>query len=361
MAVVVHLADAWQAIVMHLRLARTLIVLMTVAGLGTGCVARAATAPVSGRSPVRDAIEARIHDSAARDSKLDCVYSANSESVLARFDALVHRQVGCVEVYNNESQTWAQWEHPWFLNDQPGYAWAQWATKPGAGRELVFDQSLIPTSLTHSGWRAECARGAFTQYARGLARNLVAAGLSHSIIRLAGEMNGTWNIDNVGNDAQQMRDWAACWRRTVLAMRTVPGATFKIDFSINAAVRPLSLQEFYPGDRTVDIIGIDAYDQGIGPGENRWQTIEDRPDGIRDVLDFARAHHKPLSIPEWGLAGADQGDGGGADTAYMRGIASLVRHADVAYQSYFFSYGYASQLTHDRRCLRLYRSLFGGF
>ncbi len=311
-------------------------------------------------SPVAEAVTARIRASQASDSKRDCVYSANSESVLARFEALVHRRINCVEVYNNESQTWAQWAHPWFLNDQPGYAWAKWATVRGSHRELVFDQSLIPTSLAHTAWRAACARGAFTADARALARNLVAAGLSHSVIRLAGEMNGTWNIDNVGSDTRQMREWAECWRRTVLAMRHISGATFTIDFSINAAVRPLALRAFYPGNRTVDIIGIDAYDQGIAPGEPRWASIYHRPDGIGDVLAFARAHHRPLSIPEWGLSGAGVGDGGGDDPTYVRGIAKIVRGHDVAYQSYFFNHGFATELVHDRRSLRLYRTLFGG-
>ncbi|HEY3772084.1 MAG TPA: glycosyl hydrolase [Solirubrobacteraceae bacterium] len=314
--------------------------------------------PGAGASAVAEALSARIRASAASDSKRDCVYSANSERVLARFEALVHRRINCVEVYDNESQTWAEWAHPWFLNDQPGYAWATWATA-AAGRQLVFDQSLIPTRLAHTAWRAACARGAFVSDARALARNLVAAGLSHSIIRLAGEMNGTWNIDNVGESPRQMREWAACWRRTVLAMRHVPGATFTIDFSINAAVRPLALRTFYPGNRTVDIIGIDAYDQGIGPGPNRWESIYDRPDGIGAVLSFARSHHKPLSIPEWGLAGARDGDGGGDDPAYVRGIADIVRGDDVAYQSYFFNHGFATELARDQRSLRLYRTLFG--
>jgi hypothetical protein len=310
--------------------------------------------------PLQVAVRARIRASAAGDTKLDCVYAANSERELGRFEALVRHRVDCVEVYDNESQTWAQWEHPWFLNDQPGYAWARWATARGTHRELVFDKSLIPTSLAQTAWRAACARGAFTARARALARNLVAAGLSRTIIRLAGEMNGTWTIDNVGATRGQMRAWAACWRRTVLAMREVPGALFRIDFSINAAVRPIPLREFYPGNRTVDIVGIDAYDQGVGPAEDRWQTIVERPDGLRDVIAFAHAHHKPLSIPEWGLAGAANGEGGGNDPSYVKGIARIVRDDDVAYQSYFFNYDYAAQLAHDAQSLRLYRQLFGG-
>jgi glycosyl hydrolase family 26 len=348
---------ARQSTIMRTRLAITLSVL---AGLLLASGLRVSPAVgSSSASPVAAAVRTRIRESAASDSKRDCVYSANSERVLARFEALVHRRINCVEVYDNESQTWAEWAHPWFLNDQPGYAWSRWATAPGSDRQLVFDQSLIPTSLAHTAWRAACARGQFVSDARALARNLVAAGLSHSIIRLAGEMNGTWNIDNVGQNRRQMREWAGCWRRTVLAMRHVPGATFTIDFSINAAVRPLALRAFYPGNRTVDIIGIDAYDQGIAPGQNRWESIYDRPDGIRDVLAFARANHKPLSIPEWGLAGAWDGDGGGDDPAYVRGIADIVRGDDVAYQSYFFNHGFATELARDRRSLRLYRTLFG--
>jgi hypothetical protein len=230
---------------------------------------------------------------------------------------------------------------------------------PGHQRELVISQTLIPMSLASSDWRSVGAAGGYTKYARELASNLVAAGLGHSILRLAPEMNGTWNIDNVGTTQRDMSQWAAFWRRTVQAMRSVSGAHFRFDLTINAAVRPIPLSDFYPGDSSVDIIGIDAYDQGVTAGESRWSTIYNRPDGIADALSFSRSHGKPLSIPEWGLSAPSLGEGGGDDPAYVNGIGALVRDNNVAYQSYFFNDQFASQLLLDTRSLRAYRGYFG--
>jgi beta-mannanase len=156
-----------------------------------------------------------------------------------------------------------------------------------------------------------------------------------------------------------MSQWAQFWRRTVQAMRSVPGAHFQFDWTINAAVRPIPLSDFYPGNDYVDIVGIDAYDQGVTAGQPRWQTIYTRPEGIADVLSFANGHGKPLSIPEWGLSAPGLGSGGGDDPSYVNGIGALVRDNNVAYQSYFFTDQFATQLLLDSRSLRAYRGFFG--
>lgn len=292
-------------------------------------------------------------------AKLDCVYSANSEATLATFEQMVGRDVSCAQVYNNESQTWAQWTEPWFLSSQPDYAWAQWATAPGTDRRLVIDQSLIPTAVANANWRQLGADGAYRAYAQEFAANLVQAGLGSSIIRLSPEMNGTWSVDNVGTTPEQMRLWVLFWRQTVGAMRSVPGAHFTFDWSINAAVRPLSLSAFYPGNNFVDVVGVDAYDQGVAQGQPRWSTIYARPDGVEAVLTFAEARGKPLSFPEWGLASVSDGNGGGDDPSYVDGIASIVHDDNVAYQCYFYNGDFASQLENDSQSLAAYEAGFG--
>ncbi len=95
-------------------------------------------------------------------------------------------------------------------------------------------------------------------------------------------------------------------------------------------------------------------------GQDRWTRVYTQDDGIRDVLQFARAHGKPVSIPEWGLAPADARSlGGGDDPGYVDGIARVVRNNRVAYQAYF--YHLDSELLLDRSPLSLaaYRRQFG--
>jgi beta-mannanase len=142
-------------------------------------------------------------------------------------------------------------------------------------------------------------------------------------------------------------------------MRSVPGARFRFDWTVNAAVRPLPLARIYPGDDAVDIVGVDAYDSGVPRGRPRWRTIYRRRGGIRDVARFARRHGKPLSIPEWGVGPRDRRQAGGDDPAYVRGIAAVVRRERVAYQGYFFRYGWARQLHRGSRSLAAYVRAFG--
>jgi Glycosyl hydrolase family 26 len=53
---------------------------------------------------------------------------------------------------------------------------------------------------------------------------------------------------------------------------------------------------YWPGDRYVDVGGADIYKE---PGsEPPWQQFE-------AIFSFVRAHHKPFSVPEWGLYHVD--------------------------------------------------------
>src|SRR4051794_18985817 len=136
-----------------------------------------------------------------------------------------------------------------------------------------------------------------------------------------------------------MNQWRQFWRQTVIAMRSVPGAHFEFDFCVNAGYRAIPLDKYYPGDDVVDIVGIDAYDSAskLPAGPARWQALYNQPGGIREVLDFAKAHRKPLSIPEWGIGPTgDKYLSAGDDPAYVDGIASVVRGHDGADQAHFF-------------------------
>jgi Glycosyl hydrolase family 26 len=264
-------------------------------------------------------------------------------------------------VFNNASPDWHGWEDPWFLHDtEPGYDWSAWVSAPGTHRQLIVTQNLFPSALNGSDWLRQGAAGAFLGHARALARNLVAAGLGGSVIRLAHEANDTEAPYALGTGKRQLRLWRTFWRRTVIAMRSVPGAHFLFDWCVNAYWRPISLSEWYPGDDVVNIIGIDAYDSGVPVGDNRWTRVYTQPDGIRDVLQFAKAHGKPVSFPEWGLAPADAHSlGGGNDPTYIDGMAQVVRNNRVAYQAYFYAHDSAQLLADSARSLAAYRRHFG--
>lgn len=295
-------------------------------------------------------------------ARTTCAYSDESIAELGAFGRMVGRRMNCAMVYNDAVTTWQQWEHPWFVDylNQPDHDWSRWVAAAPARRRLIITQDLVPESRWHRDWLRRGAAGAFAAHARALARDLVGAGLGDSVIRLAPEANGTWFADSYGTTPAQWRRWDRFWDRTVTAMRSVPGAHFVFDWCISVRYRDLPLARIYPGNRYADIIGMDVYDDGpLGAtGAARWHTLMTSPDGIQAVLDLASRHHRPISIPEWGV-NTVAGGGFGDDPAFVNGIAGLVQRHRTAYQSYFYRYGQQTQLAPGTRSLAAYRARFG--
>jgi hypothetical protein len=132
---------------------------------------------------------------------------------------------------------------------------------------------------------------------------------------------------------------------------------------VNAAVRPVPLGSFYPGDRYVDVIGVDAYDE-IEPGfrGSRLAALLAAPDGLRQVRAFAARHHKPMSVPEWGIgppAASGQAGAAGDDPAYVNALAREFRSGRVLYEGYFAGGVQGPELLSAERSLRAYRRHFG--
>ena len=164
---------------------------------------------------------------------------------------------------------------------------------------------------------------------------MVKAGFGYSVIRLGPEMNGPGHNDYIGNTPTQWRQWAEYFAQIVMTMRAVKGAHFLFDWNVNAGYRVIPLADFYPGNAYVDIVGIDFYDYigGTVPAirsPEHWNKLAGEPLGLDALAAFARAHHKPLSIPEWGTV-----KGVGDDGSYVAHVGHFVDTHDVAYQCWF--------------------------
>ncbi|MFJ6780896.1 glycosyl hydrolase [Streptomyces yangpuensis] len=139
------------------------------------------------------------------------------------------------------------------------------------------------------------ARGDRDEHFRRLAERLVALGVPDTVIVLGWEMNGVTYTHRCRPDPA---NWKVYWRRVVDVMRAVPGQKFKFDFAPSRGTDAIGWTKCYPGDDHVDIIGMDSYDQA--PGETFDEQIS-QPYGLQKHVDFARAHRKAISYPEWGL------------------------------------------------------------
>ncbi|MEU0671764.1 glycosyl hydrolase [Streptomyces sp. NPDC006172] len=188
------------------------------------------------------------------------------------------------------------------IEGRPGFldAWANWRGEK-ADRMLVLNVPMLERNeagvsdgevrvLLRLG-----AAGAFDRHFRRLAERLVGLNAPDTVIVLGWEMNGTTYTHRCGPDPEA---WKAYWNRIVTTMRAVPGQKFTFDFTPNRGLDAVAWTRCYPGDDTVDVIGMDSYDQPTGMPFDR-QVKE--PYGLQAHVDFARSHGKPISYPEWGL------------------------------------------------------------
>ncbi len=298
---------------------------------------------------------------ATQDSKADCLYADNDVSTLVAFSEKVGYGFRCAMTFSNDNQDWTSWETPWFTTaGQPAaeyFNWQDWKNcmnpddpcVSGERRQLIITTQLWPSSEEGDDPLEKCSEGAYNWYAVALAVNLVDDGLGDSIIRIQPEGNDTSRPEDLPGDGvdgrpttQEEQEWASCWSKEALSMKAVPGAQFLMDWTINPYWRPIPLSAWYPGDRVVDIIGIDAYESGLPASITSepaaWARIYAQPNGISTAQQFAAQHGKPMSFSEWGLGDLGPPDYGlGDDPVYIDNMAVVVRLLPFAYQSYFLS------------------------
>ncbi|MFE7037858.1 glycoside hydrolase family 26 protein, partial [Streptomyces sp. NPDC057621] len=184
----------------------------------------------------------------------------------------------------------------------PGFldAWADWRREE-ADRLFVLNVPMLErneegvSDREVRGLLRRGAAGEFDHHFRKLAERLVELEVPDTVIVLGWEMNGITYTHRCGPDPEA---WKKYWDRIVTAMRAVPGQKFRFDFTPNRGRDAIPWTQCYPGDETVDVIGMDSYDQ---PRGQSFDEAVSEPYGLQAHVDFAKAHGKPISYPEWGL------------------------------------------------------------
>jgi hypothetical protein len=131
-------------------------------------------------------------------------------------------------------------------------------------------------------------------------------------------------------------------------MRSVPGQAFSFDWNVVEGPYGTDPGAAYPGDAYVDEVGVDLYDQswelGSSPmnrststsSQRAWNAfLADSGTGLDRMVRFANAHHKPLSLPEWGVIKRPDGHGLGDDPMFVDNVATWIANHHVAFSSYF--------------------------
>ncbi|GGU06231.1 glycoside hydrolase family 26 protein [Streptomyces coeruleorubidus] len=232
--------------------------------------------------------------------------------------------------------------------------WAHWRNKK-ADRMLVLNvpmQERNEEGVSDGEVRwllRQGAAGEFDHHFRVLAERLVELKVPDTVIVLGWEMNGTTYTHRCGPDPEA---WKKYWNRIVTTMRSVPGQKFRFDFTPSRGVDAVPWTKCYPGDDTVDIIGMDSYDQPAGMS---FEQQVKEPYGLQHHVDFAKAHGKPISYPEWGLFR------NGDNAEYMRSMLAWMEEHKPLYNTLtdYCPHG-VWQCGANPRSSHLYRStLFG--
>ena len=180
------------------------------------------------------------------------------------------------------------------------------------------------------------ASGAYNAQWEKFARNL-AATYPTAYVRPGWEMNlPGWYYSATPATAAK---WKQAFRHAVTSMReAAPG--LRIVWNPNEGPGQTGTPDaavFWPGDDVVDVVGLDAYDWW--PGYTTDEAIASHRDstyGWNHWLEFAKAHGKKFSLPEWGVATANTASGGD-NPKYINFVYSWLKanQKDIAFESYF--------------------------
>jgi hypothetical protein len=205
----------------------------------------------------------------------------------------------------------------------------------------------VPVSLEKG------AEGAYNDYYKDLAENLVRYQLADTILRPGWEFNGGWYTWRAKG---KTKAFASYWRQIVTTMRAVKGSEgLKFCWNPTLGDQDFPADEAWPGDDVVDYVGIDVYDETWNPDTYPWPKdasaadIERRqkkawedwivysPRGLKFWSEFARQHGKPLSFPEWGLVNGSEGHGGMDNLYFVEQMHAFIHEPGnhVAFACYF--------------------------
>jgi beta-mannanase len=136
---------------------------------------------------------------------------------------------------------------------------------------------------------------------------------------------------------------------------------FKFDWCPGWGLQDMPADAAYPGNDVVDYIGLDVYDfKSEGTVAERWTNgYLKAPFGLEWQREFAAAHGKLMSYPEWGVGHA----GDNADFVQQMHDWFGANQAAIAYAAYFDVDGlWPTQIDNGQfpRSASLFRKLFGG-
>ena len=234
-----------------------------------------------------------------------------NEERLQHMEHELGRPVDYAVVFLNQSN-WSEFEK------SASWGISQWDPH----QELLFSVPLI----TGGADLSKAAAGDYNDHYRAVAED-IAAHDPNAVIRVGWEMNADWFPWKASHNPD---GYVHAYRELVDTFRSV-SPDFKFDWTPNIGTNAINPEKVYPGDHYVDFVGLDMNvgKQWFGgkSADQMWDWLVHQPNGLEWQADFAAAHGKQMSYPEYAT---DMNDG-----AFVSHMADWIKGHDVAYHSWW--------------------------
>lgn len=252
------------------------------------------------------------------------VFIGNQPTEVIAFETWLGRTVEAVLSFTGDA-SWTDYEG--------SVGWAAYSVWGQIDRPVYWSIPLIPKGAT----LAEAASGAYNDHYRKVAEVLVNARRTEPYmhIRTGWEFNGDWmSWSAIGKE----QEFIGAFQQFVTTFREVAKENglankFVFEWNVAAGNHGMNPEDAYPGDKYVDIIGMDFYwNPKYDPDEPipAWTSKVNQQYGLKWHQTFAAAHAKRTAFPEWGV----QGDNAGP---YIERAREWFRKHAPVYQAYWDS------------------------
>lgn len=198
--------------------------------------------------------------------------------------------------------------------EQDNAGW--WINEQTAGWNGILDYAIGAPPADGVSWQS-AASGGYDAKWRAQMQSIHAnwGSLRGVYLAPAHELNGTWYQWSV-NDSTTATYFRQAWQRFYGIVQTelvAKGRNAKV--TINYAAGRGMVEEIWPGNAYVDIVGFDIYDHWLPTAngmncltESDWNSVkyamtaDGSPRGPYSIQQFAQSKGKPFAMPEWGLS-----------------------------------------------------------
>lgn len=272
-------------------------------------------------APVQGPVASRLPTGGAHASGLPWLNGVFGHDVdrTKRFEEKLGRPVDIVGVFPERSGGWGSIFDTWWMSAAP--------------RDGVILDVGVPLFPSDSSLENAAAGGDNAQWQKLGA--LIQSKYPGSAVRIGWEMNiGGWPWRATEENAEQ---WKKAFRNASTSLKK-GGPTLLVQWNPNAGKGDslADATKVYPGDDVVDIVALDSYDWWPGYNEKTWPQHRDGEGGWAFWVKFARDHGKRFSVPEWGLAPANENSGG--DNPFYMNVVSdfLWENRDIVFSVVYF-------------------------